>query len=238
MPAAPQTFGKLTTEERRDLALRLLDEQIVEARKRLHFWRSLTHQPAQVDSGYISQHLVSLITHLRGQGFRGKGLDLEDGSEIKSANFLDSEDARGAVAPRWNFTVKQQSEMFAYLKCKWIYLVSIDNYESGVRVRVWRLSPKTHRPFKRRFNDWAKKVGFPIFRKRGRIRKDANFQLFPPRNGSEDDYARHGGGGPAGPKKVRFDELKVKLNKPPGSVLLFHAGQKGKGKFKLVRWAV
>jgi hypothetical protein len=125
MAGATLEFEKLSVEERKGLALRLLDEQIVEARKRLHFWRSLTNQPAQVDSGYISQHLVSFITHLKGGGFRGKGLDLEDGSEVKSANFLDSEDARGAVAPRWNFLIKQESEMLAYLQCQWIYLVSI-----------------------------------------------------------------------------------------------------------------
>jgi len=237
MPEAPPEFGKLTLEERKYLALRLLDEQIVDARKRLHFWRSLTNQPAQVDSGYISQHLVSLVTHLRGGGFRGKGLDLEDGSEVKSANFLDSEDARGAVAPRWNFTVKQQSEMFAYLECKWIYLVSIDKHGAAVRVRVWRLSPGEHQPFNQRFKDWAERVGFPIFRKRGKRRNDANFQLFPPRNGSADDYARHGGGGPAGPRKVRFAELKIMLEEPPGSVLLFHAEQQDGGKFRLVHWA-
>lgn len=237
MAEATLEFGRLTPVQRQELALQLLDEQIVDARRRLLFWRSLTNQPAQVDSGYISQHLVSLITHLRGGGFRGKGLDLEDGSEVKSANFLDSEDARGAAAPRWNFLVKQESEMLAYLKCKWIYLVSIDRYKSGVRVRVWGLSPRDHQVFQQRFKEWADKVGHPIFRKRGKMRKDANFQLFPPRKGSEDDYARHGGGGPAGPRKVRFRELKVMLNEPPGSVLLFHAEQEGEGKLKLIRWA-
>jgi hypothetical protein len=164
---------------------------------------------------------VSLITHLRGGGFRGKGLDLEDGSEVKSANFL----------------VKQESEMHAYLQCKWIYLVSIDSYKAGVRVRVWRLSPSAHQVFQQRFKEWAEKVGYPIFRKRDKMRKDANFQLFPPRNGSEDDYARHGGGGPAGPRKVRLKELKILLNEPPGSVLLFHAEQEGEDKFKLILWA-
>lgn len=238
MAGAIPEFEKLSVEQRKALALQLLDEQIVEARKRLHFWRNLTNQPAQVDSGYISQHLVSFITHLKGGGFRGKGLDLADGSEVKSANFLDSEDARGAVAPRWNFLIKQEAEMFAYLKCEWIFLVSIDKYKEGVRVRVWRLSPKLHEAFATRFQLWAKKVGSPIFRKRGGKRKDANFQLFPPRNGSEDDYARHGGGGPAGPKKVRLPELRIMLSEPPGSILLFHAEQDGGGKFKLIHWAV
>jgi len=235
--AVPQ-FEQLSQDQRKAFALQLLDEQIVEARKRLHFWRNLTNQPAQVDSGYISQHLVSFITHLKGGGFRGKGLDLSDGSEVKSANFLDSEDARGAVAPRWNFLIKQASEMCAYLKCKWIYLVSIDKYKEGVRVRVWRLSPKQHEDFATRFKLWAKKVGYPIFQPRDGKRRDANFQLFPPRNGSEDGYARHGGGGPAGPQKVRLPELKIMLNKPPGSVLLFHAEQQSDSKFKLIRWAV
>jgi len=231
-------FDKLSVEERKELALRLLDELIVDARKQLHFWRSLTHQPAQVDSGYISQHLVSLVTHLKGGGFRGKGLDLSDGSEIKSANFLDSKDAKGSVAPRWNFTVKQESEMLTYLKCKWIYLVSIDKHGAGVRVRAWQMSPKNHKAFGKRFRLWAKQVGFPIFRQPGKKRKDANFQLFPPRNGSDDDYARHGGGGPAGPNKVRMAELEIMLNQPPGSVLLFHAEQEGDGKFKLIHWAI
>ena len=103
MADAALEFGKLTVEERKELALRLLDELIVDARKRLHFWRSLTHRPTQVDSGYISQHLVSLIAHIEGGGFRGKGKDLSDGSEIKSANFLDSEDAKGSVRASLEF---------------------------------------------------------------------------------------------------------------------------------------
>ena len=231
-------FRKLTVEQRKELALRLLDELIVDARKQLHFWRSLTHKPAQVDSGYIGQHLVSLITHLEGGGIRGKGIDLSDGSEIKSANFLDSKDAKCSVVPRWSFTVKQESEMFSCLKCKWIYLVSTDNFGAGVRVRAWRMSPKVHGAFAKRFRLWAKKVGFPIFRQPGKKRKDANFQLFPPRNGSADDSARHGGGGPAGPNKVRMPELKIMLNEPPGSDLLFHAEQEGESKFKLIHWTI
>ncbi len=42
---------------------------------------------------------------------RGKGDDLSDGSEVKSANFLDSLDKKGATAPRWNFTAVTQEIM-------------------------------------------------------------------------------------------------------------------------------
>ena len=46
---------------------------------------------------------------------RGKGDDLSDGSEVKSANFLDSLDKKGATAPRWNFTAVTQEIMEKFL---------------------------------------------------------------------------------------------------------------------------
>ena len=78
-------------------------EQVLEQRKKLTHWSTITAQSSQIDTGYIAQHLVSLQTQIAGQGMRGKGDDLCDGSEVKSANYLDSLDKKGAVAPRWNF---------------------------------------------------------------------------------------------------------------------------------------
>src|SRR3989338_7434375 len=112
--------------ERQSLIKKLLKEQILDQRDKLRYWRDLTKQAAQIDTGYIAQHLVSLVTGIQGSSMRGKGDDLADGSEVKSANFLDSLDKRGAIAPRWNFTSNDMTTMKSYLAVPAIYLVSID----------------------------------------------------------------------------------------------------------------
>ena len=94
----------LSKEQRKELAKALIEEQVVKQRNLLSHWSTLTAQSSMIDTGYIAQHLVSLQTQIAGQGMRGKGDDLCDGSEVKGANFLDSLDKAGATAPRWNFT--------------------------------------------------------------------------------------------------------------------------------------
>lgn len=93
----------LSKEQRMQLAKSLIEEQVVKQRNLLAHWSTITAQSSMIDTGYIAQHLVSLQTQIAGQGMRGKGDDLCDGSEVKSANFLDSLDKNGAIAPRWNF---------------------------------------------------------------------------------------------------------------------------------------
>lgn len=105
----------LTTDERKLLAKNLLQEQVVEQRILLNHWSTITAQSSQIDTGYIAQHLVSLQTQIPGQGMRGKGDDLSDGSEVKSANFLDSLDKKGAKLPRWNFTAITRDIMKKFL---------------------------------------------------------------------------------------------------------------------------
>lgn len=119
-------ISKLSLTEREALCSKLLQEQIIEQRNSLHYWSEITNQPSQIDSGYIGQHLVSVITGIKGGGMRGKGLDLEDGSEIKTANFLDSLDDNNATAPRWNFPCNDIEQMKCFLEYPSIYLVSID----------------------------------------------------------------------------------------------------------------
>lgn len=89
----------LSLEDRKNLAMQLLQEQVIEQREKLNYWSTITAQSSQIDTGYIAQHLVSLQTQIAGQGMRGKGDDLCDGSEVKSANFLDSLDKK-ALSPR------------------------------------------------------------------------------------------------------------------------------------------
>lgn len=210
-------------DERLELAVKLLQEQVIDQRERLHFWRDLTNQSAQIDTGYVSQHLVSIITKIPGGGMRGKGDDLSDGSEVKSANFLDSLDKRGAIAPRWNFSSNDVETMESYLKVPAIYLVSLDlNANGKFRARVWKLDPRNHTKFNRRYKEWMKKLGKPKLK--DPKRPGANFQLFPPRNKTNDNYARHGNG-----KENGFEPIQILLEGTTGSELIFKAEENNRG---------
>lgn len=206
----------LAKEELKRLITKLLIEQVILQRNNLHFFRELTFQPAQIDTGYIAQHLVSLVTKIPGGGFRGKGDDLADGSEVKSANFLDSMDARGAVAPRWNFTCNDIGQMLSFLKYPMIYLVSMDKNESNnFRFRVWGINPREHVILKNRYEEWMSVLGYPKLESDDR--KAVNFQLFPPRNKTTDNYARHGNG-----RRNGFSRLQIPLQNTRGGALLMH----------------
>jgi hypothetical protein len=210
-------LGELTNEQRKYFIKKLIMEQVIAQRNNLHFWRDLTNQPAQIDTGYIAQHLVSIITGIKGGGFRGKGDDLEDGSEVKSANFLDSLDKAGAVAPRWNFMCNDKISMESLIELDSIYLVSIDfNTEDKIRFRVWEINPKEHEIFTNRYKEWMDKLGYPKLE--DPKRPGVNFQLFPPKNKSNDTFARHGNG-----REDGFERLQIQLEGVEGAKLLFLA---------------
>lgn len=210
-------LSNLNLQERGEFAQRLLQEQVLEQRTDLHFWRDLTGQPAQIDTGYVAQHLVSIVTGIRGVGFRGKGDDLADGSEVKSANFLDSLDRQGATAPRWNFSCNDEEQMTGLLNYPAIYLVSMDfNQESDMRFRVWKLLPRLHRLFRDRYVEWMEKLGYPKLADSSR--PGVNFQLFPPRMRTTDNFARHGNN-----RKNGFKRLRIPLDDGMGARLIFHA---------------
>jgi hypothetical protein len=203
--------------KRKELIIKLLQEQVLDQREKLHFWRDLTNQAAQIDTGYIAQHLVSLVTSIKGKLMRGKGDDLEDGSEIKSANFLDSLDKRGAIAPRWNFSCNDLDTMKMYLRVPFIYLVSLDlNSDNKFRARVWRLNPREHNVFNARYCEWMKKLGIPKLK--DPKRPGVNFQLFPPHLKTDDNFARHGNGQENG-----FPPIEINLESVAGSQKILHA---------------
>lgn len=207
----------LSVEKRTELIIKLVQNQIIDQRIELNFFKDLTDQPAQIDTGYIAQHLVSLITGIKGGGFRGKGLDLADGSEVKGANFLDSLDRSGAVAPRWNFQCNNIQTMEEFLTYTAIYLVSIDlTIDNRIRIRVWKVDPRVHVALNTRYVEWMETLGKPklLDEKRPGI----NFQLFPPRIATDETFARHGNGRSNG-----FSKLKIELEEDLGSELIFHA---------------
>ncbi len=222
-------LSKLSRNHKRELSVKLLQDLVVDQRNRLHFWKNLTNQAAQIDTGYVAQHLVSLITQIKGSGMRGKGEDLEDLSEIKSANFLDSLDRKGAVAPRWNFSSNDLSIMESYLYVPAIYLVSLDlNAESRFRARIWKLDPDKHKLFKQRYLEWMEKLGKPKLKDPSR--PGVNFQLFPPHNKTEETYARHGNG-----RKNGFAPIKILLEDVEGAELIFKAEENEKSEIELKR---
>lgn len=226
---APKLEG-MSREERSRLALLLLQEQVIKQRKMLHLWRDITKQPAQIDTGYVAQHLVSLVTGIPGAGMRGKGLDLSDGSEIKSANFLDSLDKKKAVAPRWNFLARNLGDMEAFLSRETLYLVALDLTKDGrVRARIWRVHPIRHEDLIGRYRLWMEKLGKPKLS--DPKRPDANFQLFPPRRASDDDFARHGSG-----RKRDFPKLKISLEAGQSSKI-YHAEEDADGTMQVIVFA-
>lgn len=64
----------LSLEDRKNLALELLNAQVIKQRAMLTHWSVITGQSAQIDTGYVAQHLASLVTKLSGQAMRGKGV--------------------------------------------------------------------------------------------------------------------------------------------------------------------
>ena len=212
-------LSKLSSDERKELARSLLEEQVVEQRIKLNHWSTITAQSSQIDTGYIAQHLVSLQTQIAGQGMRGKGDDLCDGSEVKSANFLDSLDKKGAVAPRWNFTAVNREIMERFLQYKSIYLLSMDlNETEHFRTRIWKVDISKHEVLKNRYIEWMEKKGYPKFN--SSREESVNFQLFPPRNKTEETFARHGNGRADG-----FEKIAINLEGEEFAQLIFRADE-------------
>ena len=90
-------LGALDGRQRTALIELLIEDFFVGSRRTLAKWSTLTGQSAQIDTGYIAQHMASVTLGIPGQGFKGKGVDLVDESEVKSAALLG-----GVDRPRWN----------------------------------------------------------------------------------------------------------------------------------------
>lgn len=214
---ADTILASLSREKRILLSKKIIVDQIINQRKILGSWSTITGQSAMIDTGYIGQHLVSLVTCIPGQGMRGKGDDLTDGSEVKSANFLDSLDQRGATAPRWNFTANTIYIMERFLTYDAIYLLSIDRTQNtNIRVRIWKVNIQEHDILANRYQEWMEVKGYPKFRNTDR--HSVNFQLFPPKTNTNENFARHGNGRANG-----FPQLNIPLEDTDGSELIFHA---------------
>lgn len=162
------------------LAKKFIEEVILPQWKQLSSWNKLTLQTAQLDFGYLSQHLVSLISGIEGNGQRGKGDDLSDGSEVKSASCVDAVDT-----PRWNNvncgakTVGQLTVKFESMP--YLFFVLLDTTERGgdiLRCRVWCVRPSDDKNFMEVLIKWAQENDEKAER---RETLKTNLQLHPPR---------------------------------------------------------
>lgn len=174
----------LTNDQRIALLEELFSDFFLSQHQVLQKWASLTGQTAQVDTGYIAQFVASLITGIPGQGFRGKGDDLVDGSEVKSAANIS-----GVDTPRWNHNmgtadsdknkrdkgVKTTSEKYLeapyliYVLADWA-AVADNDASPELRIRTWCVDAQQD-------TAWRELVEKYNRDKRG---KTHNLQLHPP----------------------------------------------------------
>lgn len=163
------SVARLSENVRRGLAKSFIEDAVIGQYRQLVRWQHITGQSAQIDSGYLGQHLVSLVSGKagRGPGSRGKGADLDDGSEIKIASTLG-----GVDKPRWNNKLNTSGAVATYLRNPAIYFGLFDTLDKGedypVRVRVWIIEPPTDAEFCNVVQAWASK------------QTSGNFQLHPP----------------------------------------------------------
>jgi hypothetical protein len=187
----------LSADERQQLIEELIADFFVDARAALVKWSKVTGQSAQIDTGYIAQHLASLVLQTPGQGFKGKGLDLIGGSEVKSASIV-----AGSDRTRWNHelgtAVKDRKSRDAKKKTKsdiyldetpFIFYVLFDRVYDGVgaptstlRIRGWCVNAHAD-------EGWRSLIGkFLQAREEEhlnppegkRVKKRHNLQLHPP----------------------------------------------------------
>lgn len=170
----------LCKKDREILAKKFTEEVILPQWTQLSSWNRLTNQTSQLDFGYLSQHLVSLITGIPGNNQRGKGDDMADGSEVKSASCVDADDT-----PRWNNVncgAKETPELVAKLtSLPYLFFVLLDTTEKGgniLRCRIWCVRPKDDTNFMKVAKCWTKENDEK--KKKGESLK-TNFQLHPPR---------------------------------------------------------
>jgi hypothetical protein len=153
----------LSADERRLRIEELITDFFVDARATLVKWSQVTGQSAQIDTGYIAQHLASLVLQIPGQGFKGKGVDLGDGSEVKSASIVS-----GIDRPRWNHNMGTaaddlkreakggKTKGFVYLnETPSVFYVLFDRVHDGtgaptskLRVRGWCINARTDRAWR------------------------------------------------------------------------------------------
>ena len=150
---------------RAKFAASFINDAVIQQWRNLQKWRDITNQTAQFDSGYYGQHLASIVSGIAGTARRGKGLDMREGSEVKTASVLDGEDN-----PRWNHMPLTEEKSRELVQSPNIFYILMDwNDVEELRVRLWRVSPTEDDDFCQLVSKWLNEDY-----------DSKNFQLHPP----------------------------------------------------------
>lgn len=173
-------LSHLNKKNKEILAKKFIEEVILPQWKQLGSWNKLTSQTSQLDFGYLSQHLVSILSGIEGNNQRGKGDDLKDGSEVKSASCIDATDT-----PRWNGVncgAKTEAEIIdKFANIPYLFFVLLDTTIKGgdiLRCRVWSVRPNDDTNFMNVLLAWARDNDEKVIRGE---KPKTNLQLHPPR---------------------------------------------------------
>src|SRR5699024_2887647 len=180
----------LNPEQRTSSLESLFKDYYIDQHLTLQKWAALTGQSAQIDTGYMAQFIASIILGIPGQGFRGKGDDLIDGSEVKSAANIS-----GVDRPRWNHNLgtlahdasRRKKDLPTaweqYLACPTIVYILVDRVATpqpstprDIRIRTWCVDAQ---------NDTAWRDLLQVYVE-NREGNRYNYQLHPP-VGYDDD---------------------------------------------------
>lgn len=182
-PEDREEILQLPFEERVEYIPLLFDELFIDTWKQLKKWRDVTNQTAQPDAGYIAQHLVSVFSGIPGTLMRGKGDDLDDGSEVKTASEIS-----GVDQPRWNHTISSEEKLEEWFNQPNVYYVLIDrNDNTLIRVRIWCVKPSEDPDYRELFKRWNSE-GYsssnlqmhpPIGKTTNEVRKDVGNIMLP-----------------------------------------------------------
>lgn len=187
--ARREVLEQLTREQRTQLLEILFVDFFGDQHTVMQKWAALTGQSAQVDTGYIAQFVASIALQIPGQGFRGKGDDLADGSEVKSAA-----NVSGVDRPRWNHnlgTLAQDAKRRKegkptvgdeYLSVPYVFYLLADRSASdtrvprAIRIRGWLIDAQRDEGWRSLLIDYLET----------RSANKYNLQLHPP-VGYDDD---------------------------------------------------
>jgi len=148
-----------------DIARDLLEDLFAKPRRAVQKWSKITGQTAQVRLAYPGQHLASVITGMPGAGTAARGVDLADGSEVKSCSRADQlgtcTDCDAAVLPyqetcpecvsekikrktdsHWILSIRTEQELEQYLEGPRLIAILFDRDEedpSSIRARAWEI---------------------------------------------------------------------------------------------------
>jgi len=152
----------------------LLNDLVVEPQAKTHKWSDLTKQSPALKIGYIGQYLASLILGMNGSRSAARGMDIVDGTEVKTCYKVDQADeckdcksrvmrsetccpACGSTNinrrndSKWLFNVRSDDELKNLEKTNRILLTLFDypNFEnddfSSIRIESFEIYPKNKR---------------------------------------------------------------------------------------------